>query len=363
MFEFLPPELWTEILVRLPVRALLTLKCVSKTFLSLIQNPNFAYLHFSRFNNPNPNSDSNDSDLLLFNRATDSEYEVCRGNTSTKTLEFQIPANKYDRVMGYVDGLFWLHRFHSADAILCNPSIRKSLSIPLPLTLKGGPTDVGFGYDPVSEDYKAVVVVLPIPIRTRIALVEVYSLKLGSWRSFQVDHIPFVIDLRRNVYANGAIHWLAQNRLPEFSHLVSFDLGTEVFSYRQLPEENVEKDKDEPFEANVKLPVLFRGSFAVLYISRCHICVWVMTENDWNKECTIQSSSEFFQYLSVDCHGYCNNAVFCEKTGELVIAKDKEGVISYNIKTQEYKTSHKEVSRVHMYVENLLWRELLPSTA
>lgn len=371
MSDILPSELWTEILVLLPVRSLLTLKCVSKSFLCLVQNPNFANLHFSRFNSLN--SESNDSDLLLLERSV--SFTVCRGDTSTKKLEFTISIDGGDDVVGYVNGLLWLHRFNSAikDMLLCNPSIRKCLLIPTSPASHLGRTDVGFGYDPLSDDYKAVVIVHIGSDEYNFdflscTLVEVYSLKMGSWRSIGIDLVSGEWHLGKSVYANGAVHWMAGryrgenflgSKLHDFSHVISFDLGTEVFSYRDLPKTDV----DEAYGCPLKLPLSIHGSLAVLYLSWGYICAWVMEEKGWTQEYMIESSSMFYDYLSnwnYNIAERINNAVFCEKSSELVIAADKEGIISYNIKTMAYKIRHCCVTYIGKYVENLLWKELLP---
>ena len=49
-----PPELWVEILVRLPAKALDRFRCVSKRWRSIIDNPRFINMHLNLSkNNPN----------------------------------------------------------------------------------------------------------------------------------------------------------------------------------------------------------------------------------------------------------------------------------------------------------------------
>lgn len=48
LFENLPSDIITEILSRLPVRTIATCKCVGKSWLQLIESPQFAKHHLSK---------------------------------------------------------------------------------------------------------------------------------------------------------------------------------------------------------------------------------------------------------------------------------------------------------------------------
>jgi len=67
---YLPHELITKILVRLPVKALIQFKCVSKSWFSLISDPHFANSHFQL------STDSTQTTRRILARVEDSPHEV-----------------------------------------------------------------------------------------------------------------------------------------------------------------------------------------------------------------------------------------------------------------------------------------------
>ena len=58
-FDSLPYDIVFEILTRLPVKSLLQLRCVSKTWNSIITNPDFIKTHFNRAKSLSNNSNNN----------------------------------------------------------------------------------------------------------------------------------------------------------------------------------------------------------------------------------------------------------------------------------------------------------------
>ncbi|XP_074264858.1 uncharacterized protein LOC141587303 [Silene latifolia] len=54
-FNYLPPEVWTQILLSLPAKTLLKFRCVCKSWCSIIDDPDFIHMHFQlcKFNSGN----------------------------------------------------------------------------------------------------------------------------------------------------------------------------------------------------------------------------------------------------------------------------------------------------------------------
>ncbi|XP_058189817.1 F-box/kelch-repeat protein At3g23880-like [Rhododendron vialii] len=154
----------------------------------------------------------------------------------------------YHYIMGYVKGLFCL--WEHDNIFLWNPSIRKSIILPKPgITKKTHDSladDLGFGYDLRSNDYKVVRIV------TRCGsdrsqddespLVEVYSLKAGSWKMNRGAGESFPLGFRIAYSQNftscleGVLHWAAKAKGNWNNRLVlSFDLCVEVFKTIKMP--------------------------------------------------------------------------------------------------------------------------------
>lgn len=95
----------------------------------------------------------------------------------------------------------------------------------------------GFGYDLVNDDYK-VIVMLQVANAADNTTVQVYSLKLDSWR--RIQEFPYHIEyLKNGKLANGALHWVvSETAHPNSEELIAaFDLGTE--EYRSMGSRNL----------------------------------------------------------------------------------------------------------------------------
>lgn len=128
-----------------------------------------------------------------------------------------------DLEYGYMDDIF-----------LWNPSIRKFVSLPkYNVTFHShGPFShsLGFGFDPVTNDFKVVRVVHPGCDRIP-PLVELYTHKTGCWRYISERALPMMVTERcRQAYVNGAANWMAFHRGPFRNTILSFNMSEEVFS-------------------------------------------------------------------------------------------------------------------------------------
>ncbi|XP_052184039.1 F-box protein At3g07870-like isoform X2 [Diospyros lotus] len=243
---YLPQELLFEIFKRLPLKSLLRIRSVSKSWRSLISNPQFITLHRD-YNN-------NNTHMLV------SYYpsELCALHYDNPAFELhseaEFPFNKpyrFYRIVGSCNGLICVGYScvsYANDLFLWNPSIRKIVTLPKP----GIPFEshralmlvLGFGFDPKSNDYKVVRIVYfhgRNGLHKLLPMVELYTLSTGTWRGISAVVPPYVISnflLQANV--NGAVHWIAHNptKIGGFrSLIVAFDLNDEVFKEMRLPNE------------------------------------------------------------------------------------------------------------------------------
>lgn len=365
MSDNLPPELWTEILVRLRVRTLLTLKSVSKSFLSLIENPSFASMHFARHKNHSDESEGHEYDLLFLELAVDPDcgrewqFVVRRSDTLMKTMQFNalIDYECAFEIEGYVNGFILIRKYASREIILWNPSIRKYAIIPSSPVSHLRLIDLGFGYDPVSNDYKVVAIMHSEAQSCRI--IDVYQLSTGNWRTIVVDVMSNGWYLFQKVYFNGAMHWLAGYDDPggyNISHIVSFDLGTEVISYIELPVE----EEDDLLERKCRFPLVFSGSLAVFDISSIKSCLWVMEDKGWVKLYAGESPWDAYQLINGEFQ-VINNLVY-SKNQELLF-NPGSGLVSYNLESRELRTYIHDAdctTYIGNHVESLVWSGLFP---
>ena len=374
MSDYLPHEVLLEILHRLPVKSLIRFRCVSKSWNSLITCPAFINSHFTQSPLSLP-SNSNTLIVRSCNYRPNIEYYklIHNGNGSSSSfdqsqnsIEFPLTSRflDYFKLIGSVNGLFSIceeDRF-----FLWNPSIRKCITLPKPRirvkTHSPISCRLGFGFDPRTNDYKVVrIVILP---RTTVMtkedkppLVEVYSLHEGCWRitrggeSFP-SGIGFNYWLRPVATLNGAVHFEANDWDNNRSLVLSFDLGDEVFRVISLP-------NGKKFQAGADIgTAVFKGLLSLIcYDYECmkiKCCsVWVMKEygavDSWTKQFTIDLNSRFFRVL-----GFWKNGHILVETR---LSLDWN-LCSYDPASQQVKNLGFRGSPFHScadnYVENLI---------
>ncbi|KAJ7012937.1 F-box protein CPR1-like [Populus alba x Populus x berolinensis] len=256
MSSFLPQDVLTDILARLPFKKILQCRCVSKTWYSLISSTTFATHHL------NKTTKTKNNDILLFRYCPgESNGEIehyflypDEGFPDNHLEELDCPFKSiwfgFSNIVGSCDGVVCLldRGFVDNDrAALWNPSIRKTVSIPRPnvtFTSHGSfVNSLGFGFDSVSNDYKLVRVVYlqdcsfgfdEVPL-----LVEVYTMRRGCWRMITNDLKYVIREQSACAFLNGACHWFGYNSVErdEPRHAaVAFNLGDEVFVQIAVPD-------------------------------------------------------------------------------------------------------------------------------
>jgi F-box interacting protein len=186
----------------------------------------------------------------------------------------------------------------------------------------------GFGYDPISDNYKVVVVFdLTITNGFRKNEVKVHTLGTDSWRS--VSEFPFAIEdvQLSGQYASGTINWFVSTDIKQSRcFIASFDLGNESYQKVLLPDDSGEVDE------NTLCLSVFRDCLCMIYGED----VWVMKEygnkESWTKLFTISSMRDFScPYIKAIC-------IFEDEQVLLRYVNDKRwGHISYNYKNHTSK--------------------------
>ncbi|KAL5073136.1 hypothetical protein RYX36_012120 [Vicia faba] len=277
----LPFDLITEILSRLPVKFLLQLRCVCKSWNSLISNhPNFAKKHLTH---------STTYSICSLGFTYPGTLTIFPPNfffdTTVSTNVNTLPYDSYNsyrgrEIVGSCNGILCLA--YMEFILLWNPSIRKIQELPL-LPNPHYPIEMyisyAFGYHSVTDTYKVVVV-------SRNKSVKVNTLGTKIWKN--IDHFPFATlpDHKSGIYVSGTINWLVSpdpSTPPHF--FVSLDLGNESYQKLLLPDYG---EVDADFFSTLALGV-FRDCLCT--ISRHEHCVWLMKEygkkESWTKLFTI----------------------------------------------------------------------------
>ncbi|KAM7473309.1 hypothetical protein LguiB_020552 [Lonicera macranthoides] len=202
-YHHLPAELLTDILTRLPVKTLLICTSVSKSWYSLITSPLFITAHQLNYrNNPAPLLLLRQEYSFNLKRQCSLHYDI---DTFEEFVALDLPdITKETRFIGIAcicNGLVCLYDLDKYIVALWNPSLKKSIILPKPRAVRqsGAFYLIGFGIDPISNDYKIVrltntyifldgVLELLTPLE-----VELFELSTGTWRNINVGDYPYVI--------------------------------------------------------------------------------------------------------------------------------------------------------------------------
>ncbi|XP_023918075.1 putative F-box protein At2g02030 [Quercus suber] len=374
MWDFLPPEILPNILLRLPTKSIVKFTSVCKTWRSLIRNPDFISAHLKLSNHNQP--------LLLFRFCSDwlkdalssmkrdtHEKEVyklyCDNQGFNEHTRFDFPFHTRGDgalfvVVGTCNGLvcvmgdgFW------GRIILWNPCVRMFVELPKPnVTYQSYGecyTSAGLGFDSKTNDYKVVRVVTVLDARRNDwgvspPMVEVYSLATGEW-SMVITALPGAVRPRDPLpFVNGALHWVALKRTNynKYRNFITvLNLGDMVFSEIALP--ILSDDKDNGDEVHIRPFIsaygnslaLFQEGFRTLCVN-----VWLMKRyadaSSWTKIVIFPyiglRDQDINDIIGVDhAEGYIRAKGF-RKSGEVVVQLDfDQRLISQDLETQECK--------------------------
>ncbi|KAL5057546.1 hypothetical protein RYX36_029150 [Vicia faba] len=270
----LPEELITDILSRLTVKHLMQMKCVSKSWNTLITDPVFTKMHFSRsalnpfFSLISNNLSARDGDCSFVtvpvNRLLENRYI-----TVPKSPYFRLRDKECRDVVGSCNGLVCLigysinewTKYKRVWFRFWNPATR-SISEKLGYFFYYDKNErksikFVFGYDNSTDTYKVVMLRSGCESDPESKVsAKAFSFGGNVWRniqSFPVVPLQLVMDPRENngvvkendgVYLSGSINWLAyrdddnlrKDNPVEKYVIVSLDLGTETNTQFLLPE-------------------------------------------------------------------------------------------------------------------------------
>ncbi|XVF62524.1 hypothetical protein PTKIN_Ptkin09bG0015200 [Pterospermum kingtungense] len=328
-----------DILCQLGVKDLLRFRCVSKPFCSLIEDPCFIKHHLCRSLKTNTN-------LSIIIRDHEHFFAVDFDSLKTAT-KLDNPLDVGDdgicnEILGCCNGLLALRK-SLLEVCLWNPSTRKSYILPVAQIEYPPLSDVnrfktfhtyGFGYEPISEDYKLVRMVQfkakdPVTAVDMETEVRVYSFRTNSWR--RIKGFPCRFKYYRpygiGILANHALHWVVRRRTWSviWSFVVAFDLGTEEYRVVPLP---------YGLGENVQGSVTALGGYLCLiaaYSVTDIIDIWIMKEYRvpewWTKLISLKHPDDFLEDTTRRQHiwDYLNVLPFANlKSGhKLLLQQDK----------------------------------------
>ncbi|XP_016200455.1 F-box/kelch-repeat protein At3g06240-like [Arachis ipaensis] len=309
----IPNDLALEILAKLPVKSLKRFSCVRKSWLNLLENPDFKSMYYENLKSKTAHSSS----LLLwrlFYQRDENNVHLLSGeryeNMVTLVLPTLVESYGPGEVLECVNGII-CHYERGREVIgLWNPKTDEHKIIPPGISDDEPGFDRhvsvhGFGYDNVNDDYKVVQCVYYIYGRTLfeepvLRIWQIYSLKSNCWKKLDLEMTQKEdVDKASIAYLNGVCHWwgseFATDELEE-QVLVSFNLSTETFRTTSIVW--VQENDDSPTRTLVVLneSVTLISSFAQNNRIEISILGEVGVKESWVKLFTLGPFQSEFRY-------------------------------------------------------------------
>ncbi|KAL5566435.1 hypothetical protein UlMin_029599 [Ulmus minor] len=377
----LPEELLMKIMLQLPIKSLVCVKCVQKSWNRLINSKAFVAEHLEQaITNTN-------SSLFIFNyifnkliernQMVDEFVTICNSNHTeiqhmiSFSIDFgppEFPTNYSNAI--HCNGLICLLDTHHRFVSFVNPALRrfKQLTAPCnPYSLGFGNyfTPIGFGHDSTNNLYKVVRLV----ISKFIIGAQIHILGIDdddSWREIEVE-----IEILKNyeiyllcwhdeqLYCKGVYYWIL-NAGAEFEMMILFDMHNEKFRTIRLPIQD--------YPPNTKLAlwnesmVLFRYPAYWLEPFGPYE-MWVMHESINGDD---EKSYSWIKHLTITQFEFHYEPLVFWKNEELILKcytrarANMDHLASYNLRTQQLRRL--DWSRLQQiivyafgYVQSLVW--------
>ncbi|KAK9690602.1 hypothetical protein RND81_09G140100 [Saponaria officinalis] len=241
--EIISMDILINIFSRLPIKSLLILKSVCKSWRSLITTPYFTNLHL-RLNSPSSEK------LLIFVGEDHSLYSISFDFPSFAPIRIPCSSTweRFSRrktIVGSCNGLLLCICDESSvsEALLINPSTLPCKRVPkLQVPNNCLYLSYGFGYDTLKEDYKIVRIAhflrASFGWETMDVSVGVYSLSSDTWKLVcNVVASPFGTPVSHNgaLVNNHLLHWLVSRGSVGEHRICCFDVCREEWTEVKLP--------------------------------------------------------------------------------------------------------------------------------
>ncbi|KAL3633649.1 hypothetical protein CASFOL_022411 [Castilleja foliolosa] len=212
VLDRLPLEIANDTLSRLPIKSLVQLSYSCRSLKSLSHDPDFVSLHLSK-------SSMNESECLIFHSAyplRDQLHFIFLSDKKVRKINIPITMSIPEfYIIGSSNGLLCLVDTLFPDSFcIYNPFRRGHLEIPKNSEFKDRVVAYGFGFDPITNDYKVIMIAgctscnesNDVPVSD----VQIYSVKSSVWQN--KGSVPYSIGTwsKRGVLASGRLHWVSR---------------------------------------------------------------------------------------------------------------------------------------------------------
>ncbi|XP_076922549.1 putative F-box protein At1g47790 [Bidens hawaiensis] len=246
MSDYICSDLLFEIFKKLPPKSIIRFRSLSKYWHSRLISPEFLHDHRLQSSKYPPkfltkHLSSRDSCCnefkYIYTLHSGDQLLIDPGHAYSRIPGVEFPYSRLTtEVVGSCNGILCLRNNKSVS--LWNFSIRRRIIVS---HWKSCVQEaIGFGFDPITDDYKIVSVSY-----NKHALGEnnalLYSLKTDSWRAIPSPSTRFYNVMTQACLFNGILHWVVEGFLTEPSpegptrFILTFNLSSHVFGHIVLP--------------------------------------------------------------------------------------------------------------------------------
>lgn len=218
-----PQDVLEEILIRLGVKDVIRCRSVSKSWLSLISDPNFVKAHLKNSHH----RDRNDDDGIGNGRIIMSIMPCCYRHRLYEDDDIFYDSRQC-HLLGSSNGLVCVSPSRS-EILVVNPETREVNKLKNPQIPEIGYFIGGFGYDPSTDDYKVVLGFTKI---RGFTCFKMFTLKSNAWKD--IGEVHYTLVSRVGILCNGALHWVAKH--DNKNAILCFDLSEDEFKEIPLPD-------------------------------------------------------------------------------------------------------------------------------
>ncbi|KAJ0242723.1 hypothetical protein HA466_0206510 [Hirschfeldia incana] len=356
-------DVFRDILSRLSVRSIRSVKSVNRYWHGSVSNKSFTTKHLAQSRKKQPSSyiacPRVDKAMKLYLLKPGGKGKFNFRHRATFDPPGRSSADHYMHMISSFNGLVCCINQLSDECEedyqiwICNPSTEETLLLPQGRPSSWTEPSIGVAYGPDISDYK-IFRIFSVGEKNAgegdlVYECEVYSSSTGAWRSIgSVLHLPmyacFSPHRSGHVFAGGKIYWLVSLEDPGL--ILSVDME-ERFGVIELPHYSTDLREEEGITVGTYL-INLGGSLSLVVLHEDYFDIWVWKETSW-----VLVTTDYFPFLDDEI------VLFVTSSEKEILCVTGSHLWTYHFNTRKWKRKGRSPTRfvnpaVFPFTESLL---------